>query len=111
MKGRQAAKKSAVLQRQRETVTSAAKVRKEERRVLLSEGGGAWADVRKQDCPRRIWQWIAQLVLAKSYLILGDKKNIAVKFKAKTCVCPGSKSVIMQLSMDFEWYKTKTTGL
>lgn len=35
MKGRQAAKKTAVLQRQRETVTLAAKVRKEERR-----GGG-----------------------------------------------------------------------
>lgn len=38
MKGRKAAKKTAALQRQRETVTLAAEVRKEERRVLLSEG-------------------------------------------------------------------------
>lgn len=38
MKGRQAAKKTAALQRQRETVTLAAEVRKEERRVLLSQG-------------------------------------------------------------------------
>lgn len=37
MKGRQAAKKTAALQRQRDTVTLAAEVRKEER-VLLSEG-------------------------------------------------------------------------